>query len=33
MGVARVDIIRNRRDEKIFLVVPDPIEQLIRGEL
>ena len=33
MGVACSNIIRYRRDEKIFLVVPDPIEQLIRGEL
>ena len=33
MGVACVGIKRNRRDEKNLLVVPDPIEQLIRGDL
>ena len=33
MGVACFGIIRQRRDEKLFLVVPDPIEQLIRGNL
>ena len=33
MGVAAASIIRNCRDEQIFLVVPDPIEQLIRGDL
>ena len=35
MGVARVSIIRNcrARDEQFCLVVPDPIEQLIKGDL
>ena len=33
MGVAQVSIIRNRRVNNFFLVVPDPIEQLIRGDL
>ena len=30
MGVAQVSIIRHRRDKICFVVVPDPIEQLIR---